>query len=47
LPSYDFALSVRNVFDERYIEGADRAGAIAFFGSPTAFLLTMRHNFGN
>jgi outer membrane receptor for monomeric catechols len=46
LPSYEFALLIRNVLDERYIEGADRASAIAQFGSPTAALLTVRHNFG-
>jgi outer membrane receptor protein involved in Fe transport len=36
------ALQVRNVFDERYVEGADRTGAYAQFGSPTAALLTVR-----
>jgi TonB-dependent siderophore receptor len=46
LPSYDFALSVRNVLDERYIEGADRSISLAQFGSPTAWLLTVRHRFG-
>jgi iron complex outermembrane receptor protein len=46
LPSYEVALLIRNVFDERYIEGADRATAIAHFGSPTAALLTVRHRFG-
>ncbi len=34
LPSYEFALSVRNVLDERYVEGADRASAIAFLARP-------------
>jgi TonB-dependent siderophore receptor len=33
---------VRNLTDERYIEGADRPGAYAQFGSPTAVLLTVR-----
>jgi iron complex outermembrane receptor protein len=47
LPDYEFLLSVRNIFDERYIEGADRSGAIAMFGSPPAWLLTMRRHFGN
>jgi TonB-dependent siderophore receptor len=46
LPSYEFALLVRNVFDERYIEGADRISAYAQFGSPTAALLTVRRSFG-
>jgi hypothetical protein len=45
-PSYEFALSVRNLFDERYVEGADRSSAIAQFGSPTAWLLSVRHRFG-
>jgi iron complex outermembrane receptor protein len=42
LPRWEFALLIRNVLDERYVEGADRAGAIAQFGSPTAALLTVR-----
>jgi TonB-dependent siderophore receptor len=46
LPSWEFALLIRNVLDERYIEGADRAGAYAQFGSPTAALLTVRRSFG-
>jgi outer membrane receptor protein involved in Fe transport len=46
LPSYEFALLIRNVLDERYIEGADRPSAIAQFGSPTAALLTVRRKFG-
>lgn len=46
LPAWEFALSIRNVLDERYIEGADRPGAIAQFGSPTAALLTVRRTFG-
>jgi outer membrane receptor protein involved in Fe transport len=45
LASYDFQLLVRNVLDERYVEGADRGDSIAFFGSPTAVLLTVRHRF--
>jgi hypothetical protein len=32
---------MRNVRDERYVEGADRPGAIAQFGSPPAWLLTV------
>lgn len=36
------ALQVRNVTDETYIEGYDRAGAYAQFGSPTAVLLSVR-----
>jgi TonB-dependent siderophore receptor len=35
------ALQVRNVFDETYVEGADRPGAYATFGSPTAVLLRL------
>jgi len=46
LPSYELALSVRNLLDERYVEGADRSNAIAQFGSPTAWLLTVRYQFG-
>ena len=46
LPSWEVALLIRNVLDERYIEGADRPGAIAQFGSPTAALLTVRRSFG-
>ncbi|MGH7909603.1 MAG: TonB-dependent siderophore receptor, partial [Thermodesulfobacteriota bacterium] len=38
------ALQVRNVFDERYVEGADRL-SFAQFGSPTAVLLTVRYDF--
>ncbi len=40
------ALQVRNVFNERYVEGADRTGSYAQFGSSTAVLLTLRHEFG-
>jgi iron complex outermembrane recepter protein len=46
LDKYEFALSMRNVLDERYVEGADRSGAIAMFGSPPAWLLTIRRHFG-
>ena len=42
LPSYRIQLLIRNVLDERYVEGADRTSAIAQFGSPTAVLLTVR-----
>jgi TonB-dependent siderophore receptor len=35
------ALQVRNVFDETYVEGADRPGAYATFGAPTAVLLRL------
>jgi outer membrane receptor protein involved in Fe transport len=35
------ALQVRNVFDATYVEGADRPGAYATFGSPTAVLLRL------
>ncbi|MGH8653413.1 MAG: TonB-dependent siderophore receptor [Gammaproteobacteria bacterium] len=38
------ALQVRNVFDERYVEGADRL-SFGQFGSPTAVLLTVRYDF--
>lgn len=46
MPSYEFLLSVRNVLDERYIEGADRSVGLAQFGSPPAWLLSVRHHFG-
>lgn len=46
LPSYEFLLSVRNVLDERYVEGADRGESIAQFGSPPAWLFTARRHFG-
>ena len=39
-------LVVRNITDETYIEGADRPGAIAFFGSPTAALLSVKYTMG-
>jgi outer membrane receptor for ferric coprogen and ferric-rhodotorulic acid len=41
----EISLVIRNVTDERYIEGADRPGAIAQFGSPTAAMLTVRRSF--
>jgi hypothetical protein len=37
---------VRDVLDERYVEGADRSDAIAMFGSPPAWLLTLRLRVG-
>lgn len=37
-------LVVRNVTDERYIEGADRANNYAQFGSPTAALLSVKYS---
>lgn len=46
VPSWEFALLIRNVLDERYVEAADRPGAYAQFGSPTAALLTVRRLFG-
>ncbi|WP_420466051.1 TonB-dependent siderophore receptor [Panacagrimonas sp.] len=36
-------LLVRNLTDEHYIEGADRRGAYAQFGSPTAMLLSVKY----
>lgn len=42
----DLALLVRNVTDETYIEGADRANGYAQFGSPRAVLFTVRYAFG-
>lgn len=42
LEPLSIALQVRNVLDEKYVEGADRAGAYAQFGSPRAALLTVR-----
>ena len=38
---FKIALQVRNLFDEKYVEGADRSGAYAQFGSPRAVLLTV------
>jgi TonB-dependent siderophore receptor len=46
LTNYEFALSVRNLLDEKYVEGADRPSAIAQWGSPTAFLLSARYRIG-
>jgi iron complex outermembrane receptor protein len=46
LPSWELALTVRNALDERYIEGADRTSAYGMFGSPTAFLFSAVHKFG-
>lgn len=39
------ALQLCNVFDERYVEGADRVNFVQF-GSPAAALLTIRYDFG-
>lgn len=44
LPAVEFRLLVRNLLDERYVEGADRIGGIAQFGSPRAALLSMRYS---
>ncbi|MGH8564294.1 MAG: TonB-dependent siderophore receptor [Gammaproteobacteria bacterium] len=41
------ALQVRNVFNERYVEGSDRPGGFNQFGSPTAVLFTVRYDFGD
>ncbi|WP_022977340.1 TonB-dependent siderophore receptor [Nevskia ramosa] len=38
-------LTLRNVTNARYIEGADRNNALAQFGSPTAVLLNLRYRF--
>lgn len=46
LEQYEFALSLRNVLDERYVEGADRSNSLAMFGSPPAWMLTIRRHFG-
>ncbi len=43
---FDIRLQIRNVFDERYVEGLDRVGGFNQFGSPTAVLLTVRYDFG-
>ena len=40
---YDVSLTVRNLTNRRYIEGADRSGGLANFGSPTAWLLNVRY----
>lgn len=37
-------LVLRNLTDERYIEGADRSSGYATFGSPTAALLSVRYS---
>lgn len=44
IKNVEINLVVRNVTDETYIEGADRPGAIAFFGSPTAALLSVKYS---
>jgi TonB-dependent siderophore receptor len=44
LPDLEFRLTLRNVFDKRYVEGADRIGAYAQFGSPRALLLSARYS---
>ena len=41
------ALQIRNLFDERYVEGVERPGSYAQFGSPTAVLFTVRGEFDN
>jgi TonB-dependent siderophore receptor len=45
LDSTEVSLVIRNILDERYIEGTDRPGAYAQFGSPTAAMLTVRREF--
>jgi TonB-dependent siderophore receptor len=37
-------LTIRNLFDERYVEGADRIGGLAQFGAPRAALLSLRYS---
>jgi TonB-dependent siderophore receptor len=44
LPDVEIRLMVRNLFDRRYVEGADRIGALAQFGSPRAALLSVRYS---
>jgi outer membrane receptor protein involved in Fe transport len=39
------ALLARNVFDEKYVETLSGAGSGNTFGSPTAYLLTVRYDF--
>ncbi|MGH8516605.1 MAG: hypothetical protein ACREUE_04005, partial [Panacagrimonas sp.] len=39
-------LLVRNVTDNRYVEGADRKNNYAQFGSPTAAMLSVRYAIG-
>ncbi|MGH8587149.1 MAG: hypothetical protein ACREWE_13550 [Gammaproteobacteria bacterium] len=41
----EIALQVRNIFDETYVEGADRRN-FAQFGAPTAVLFSVRHELG-
>lgn len=44
LSDVELRLTIRNLFDERYVEGADRIGAYAQFGAPRAALLSMRYS---
>lgn len=46
LKNVEFNLLVRNVTDERYVEGADRKNNYAQFGSPTAALLSIKYSLG-
>jgi TonB-dependent siderophore receptor len=46
LRDLEFRLTVRNLMDERYVEGADRIGGNAQFGSPRAALLSVRYSMG-
>lgn len=41
---FELNLVVRNITNETYIEGADRPGAIAFLGSPTAALFSIKYS---
>jgi TonB-dependent siderophore receptor len=41
----ELSLQLRNLFNETYVEGADRIGAYAQFGSPRAWLLSARMTF--
>jgi outer membrane receptor for ferric coprogen and ferric-rhodotorulic acid len=43
LRNLEFRLTMRNLFDARYVEGADRIGAYAQFGSPRAALLSVHY----
>jgi outer membrane receptor protein involved in Fe transport len=44
LSKIELQLLIRNLRDERYVEGADRIGALAQFGSPRAALLSVRYS---
>ena len=46
IKNVEINLLVRNLTDEKYVEGADRNNSIAFFGSPTAAMLSVKYSIG-